>query len=299
MKISGTPHATIPQLIATPWQLHVRGEPVELQSFVEGWDPSVDLEFRRTIQMDPAMVRETTGLGRASKVRLLAGWYCDATRSRCFTSELDVSLRDDDPLDIEVSCEVAGRDVAVSIALETRLILIRASGDSSEISATATGASLWDDELRIPLEGVASRFPTEWIDFTHAAYPNEAAWYLDWDPSRPEYSVLGGMRLYLNSSHPRLPRLLKPTAPECAVLWQTIRIEIARLIVRGGLASDEFVENSDSFEDETVGAAIRRLVNVVFVGDSVHAARDLMVRDPGRFDAQLQARLGYLQEDDQ
>lgn len=298
MKALGAPYAVVPELIATPWQLMVDGLQQDLGPSIDDWDPSRNLELRRTISIDPQMILQTSGLGVGSRVRLVAGWHCDATRTREFTHLLNVTLDDGAPFDVDMECSIEGHDVAVAVTLETRLVLLQAV-DASPIAASDIGASLWDDAFRVSLEGLASRFPAEWIDFSRAAYPTEAAWYLDWSPDFPEYSVLGGIRLYLNSSQPKLRTILEGDGPDAALLRQTMRLEIARQMLAGGLTSEVFVENAETFEEETVGAAIRRLVNVVFIGDSIQAARDLMRRDPGRFEAQLQAQLGYLSEEEE
>ena len=297
MKAVSPPYATVPELIATPWTVRMDGREVSLEDGIRDWDPSVNLHFSRSISVDVTTVRKASGLGPGSLVRLLAGWHCDATRTREFTSELDLELGEEEDADVQVSCSAAGRDVAISLSLECHLILLRRSPDSAPTAAQDLGASLWVDVQAVNLEGAASRFPMEWIDFRGAAYPSQAAWCLDWDPDRPEHSVLGGMRLYLNSSHPRLVQQLDSENPESSVLWQSIRIEVARQLLSGGLLSDEFAKTADQYDDGTVGATIRRLANVVFRGDSIEAARDLLLRDPGRFGAYVQDRLRYLSEE--
>lgn len=297
MKAVSPPYATVPELIATPWTVSIDGREVSLEDGIRDWDPGVDLHCSRSISVDVATLRKVSGLGSGSSVRLLAGWHCDATRTREFTSELDLELEGEEEAEVHVSCDVAGRDVAISLSLECHLVLVRRSPDSEQTAAYDLGASLWADVQTVNLEGVAGRFPMEWIDFRGAAYPSQAAWCLDWDPDRPEHSVLGGMRLYLNSSHAGLAQQLDSEHVESSVLWQSIRIEVARQLISGGLLSDEFVERADQYDDGTVGATIRRLANVVFRGDSIEAARDLLFRDPGRFGAYVQDRLRYLSEE--
>ena len=297
MKMLVAPYPRLSALPGTDWELVVGQVSRPIGESIDDWDPSQDLQAKRHVLIEPNEIRGQTGLGARSRVRLLGGWHCDATRTRSFTSTIDISLEEDGG-EIDLVAAVVGKDVAIAITLETHLILLFADDDSNPLAARDVGASLWVDGHRVNLEGVASRFPTEWIDFTRGPYPNDAVWYLDWDPARPEYSVLGGMRLYLNIGHPRLKAVLDRGDGESKLLRETIRAEVARQLVTGGLTSTAFLDDVDGHDEETVGAAIRRLVKVLMPGYSAVAARDLLLRDPGRFEARLQAGLRYLHEEE-
>ena len=57
------------------------------------------------------------------------------------------------------------------------------------------------------------------------------------------------------------------------------------------LDGEDFLANADGYADETVGAAIRRLIHALFAGNTLVALAQYQKQYPERFECQLQDRL--------
>jgi hypothetical protein len=67
-------------------------------------------------------------------------------------------------------------------------------------------------------------------------------------------------------------------------------------MIHRALDNDEFVDDSDGFEEMTLGATLQQLVQRIWAGEDAASLRARRAADPARFDYQLQARLGLLSE---
>ncbi|HJK94263.1 MAG TPA: hypothetical protein RMH85_08810 [Polyangiaceae bacterium LLY-WYZ-15_(1-7)] len=295
MKVVAPPYPTLELADLDPWRLLGTEDPDALKDVATQWDPSVSLGLCRSLRLDHDRVIEETALGAGSRIRVIACWRCDATRTRTRTCKRDVVLRMGEQEALELRIEIDGSHVASWVDLETAIVLMEAKDARSE-AAEAKGATLWRDAVRVDLEDSSARFPVQWVDFgATRGFPQKAAWYLDWDPHQPDSSVLGGMRLYLNSGHTELKKATEGAEKHVRRMWQRIRLDVARQMMVGALQSREFMEDPGAFGGDTVGAIVRRLLGSVFSHRSPSAVRDLLATNPGRFEAQLQASLGYVE----
>ncbi|MEQ9501594.1 MAG: hypothetical protein RIT81_32285 [Deltaproteobacteria bacterium] len=288
------PYLQMSSLRGEPWWVGLDNEdPAPVEETLEGWDSSRVIKATRTVSLDPSRIAEETGLGRGSRLRILSGWACDATRGRSFGAQHDFSI-DDTKRELELRFDILGRDVASAVDLETVVVLLERSPNSLETSARIPGSVLWNEAARVHIEGIASRFPMEWVAFADAGFPPRAAWYLDWDPTCPENSVLGGLRLYLNASHPRLSKMLEAEDETTAALLETIQLDIVRQIVAGAFSSYDFTLRQSEFEDGTVGALATRLMRVYYPGYSAQSLKELRLHNLSNFESMLQSTAGFL-----
>lgn len=258
------------------------------------WDPSVDIDVSRSVTIDMAAFVTETGLREGSTVRVCAGWFCDRTRTREIIDQRSLEVRRNGSLhELLVRVEAPGSSLAHAVALETRVILVARAEGSSPIAARIPGSVLWEDRSPIDLEGLGARFPTEWADFATSVYPEEAAWALDWSPQDLDCSTLGAVRLLLNQKHAVVSELLRENPPSMAakLVWDAIRLDVARQLVLGALSNDAFVNEPEAFHDGTLGATIRRMLRTYFPHDSIPTLRSLRERNPAQFETRLQASL--------
>lgn len=258
------------------------------------WDPSVDIDVSRSVTIDMDAFVAETGLQEGSTVRLCAGWFCERTRIREVIDSRTVEVRRTGSLqELFIRVEAPGSSLAHAVSFETRVILVARAEGSSPIAARIPGSVLWEEQSHVDLEGLGSRFPTEWADFATSVYPEEAAWALDWSPQDLDCSTLGAVRLLLNQKHAVVSDLLRENPPSMAakLIWDAIRVDVARQLVLGALSNNAFVDQSEAFHDGTLGATIRRMLRTYFPHDSIPTLRSLRDRNPAQFETRLQASL--------
>jgi hypothetical protein len=297
MKVSSPGFATVRRAIVPgSWfSADAEDDISPLGADMEGWDPSIGISVRRVVTIDLAQLRSETGLAIGSRLRLAGGWFCERTRTREVTDYFNLALtaRGAEKSQHTLTVTAPGSDMANTLMLETRLVLISRADPSLSIAPRLPGSVLWGDRQAVQLESSQSRFPMEWADFETSIYRDSAAWALDWDPHDLECSTLGAVRLLINQKHERVAGLLRqrPATDEALLLWDALRIDIARQLITGALSNELFLRNPNVFGDGTLGATIRRMIATHFPHDSIGALKALADRSPTQFEAALQASL--------
>lgn len=270
------------------------GEP--LRERLVDWDPSIDLSMHIQIFIEPDILALETGLAPKSLLRIAVGWYCESTRTRdrgsAHTFELP-HAGSAERLTATLSLHISGTSLAQAILLESRLLLVAAAARSSPTAAREPGSVLWYQTQRCDLEDSRSRFPMEWADFRTSIHPEEAAWALDWDPHDLDASTLGAVRLLLNQRQHKTASLLRTDPPTEAsqILWETIRFDVARQLIEGALANEDFVRDAERYEHGTIGATLRRMFVVHFPHHDIATLAALANRSRVQFESLLQAQL--------
>lgn len=298
MRVSSPPFMVVRSgVAASAW---VAGSPLDpeepLGELIGDWDPSIDLSLHTQLFLEPDLLATETGLTPGSLLRLAVGWFCESTRTRELGSEYTFELPAPGTMNripVTMTLEVSGSSIARALLLEARLLLVAAAPTSAPTAAREPGSVLWYHAQRCALEDSRSRFPMEWADFRTSIHPDEAAWALDWDPHDLEASTLGAVRLLLNQRQPMTARLLREDPPSEAsqMLWETIRFDVARQLIEGALANEEFVRDPNRYEHGTIGATLRRMMTVNFPQHDIRTLAALAGRSRAQFESLLQANL--------
>ena len=277
---------------AEPWMLHGEGEPTPLPEAHPAWDPSVDVRVSRRIEFDGEAFMRATGLGRGSRIRLVAGFECEHARSRSFPWRRNVAL----PSGFEGQLEVVApaSRLAQSLELIVGAVLVNAAADSSAIAAKTAGSWLWCDRTPFALSGSGHRFPMEWVAFGKSGLPRNAVWFLDWPSQDWGAPALGTMRLLLNSDNVVVRNVLQLPEQDARrkIVIQAARLDVAKQLVLAALNSDEFLADLDQFGEGSVGFSVRLLMAVAFPHEKPQTLRERLVHQAGEFHAQLQGGLG-------
>lgn len=264
-----------------------------LPAALDDWDPQREIVVQVEVVADVEGCLSDCGLKPDASLRLALLWRSTESRMRGCGGWTDVA-GSSEPQRTALTATIPGAQLAGRLELDLVLTLPTSSSEITPLVPDRAGAVLWRTTRAVVLEGAASRFPMEWADFASSrAFPEGAAWYLQWDPHDLTQSLAGTVRLYLNSSHPHLePIFARTAAPEVErSVYEYLYFDIGRALIAGALADHEFVRVPESFTDDSVGATVRRLLNVSFPNDSIRTLADLLRLDPGRFDAQLQEHL--------
>lgn len=277
---------------AGPW---TDADGSEIGDRIDHWDPVTDLDLARAVTVDLDAVRLQCRLGSTAAFALTASWRAP-TRTRLGDVGAIVELGNLDGLvRAPVGLVVPGPESGGRLDITTRLVLRRAGADASPISPRRAGTVLWTETQRVALEGSAARFPMTAADFSNLArVPDEAAWYVEWDPQDLEAPVLGGMRLLLNTRHSRIISAVRTATddPAAPIVRSLIECDVARHLIRAALDNEAFVGTAEGFPDESVGRLLADLIAVVWPGVPVPSLRARALQDPARIDADIQASLG-------
>lgn len=274
-----------------PWSFT---DGAEVGDRLDHWDPFVELDLVRIVEVDLDETRRACQLSEHAAFALVATWSSNRTRITGDGTVVELgSLRG--TVRTAVALSVPGSEAGGRLALRTRLVLRYPGEYPSPISPRRIGAILWEDEVGLAVEGGAARFPITAADFSAIAYcPDDAAWFLEWDPGDLDAPVLGGMRLLVNSGHESLPQMLRSGSsdPRATVLRSFVTFDVARSLIEGALRSDRFVDDPEGFEDGTIGRMIFELIALCWPGKPVSSLRSRFQEDSALVNAEIQARFG-------
>lgn len=280
-------------MAAQPWSFT---DGSELGDRLDHWDPFVELDLERVLEVDLDETRRACQLTEHAAFALVATWSSNRTRVTGDGTVVELgNLRG--TVRTALTLTVPGSEAGGRLTLRTRLVLRSPGEEPSPISPRRIGSILWEEESNLAVEGGAARFPITATDFKAIAYcPDEAAWFLEWDPGDLDAPVLGGMRLLVNSGHESLPDMLRSGSsdPRAAVLRSFVTFDVARSLLGGALRNDRFVDDPESFEDGTVGRMIFELLALCWPGKPIPAMRSRINEDAALVNAEIQARFGIL-----
>jgi len=276
------------------WRMRVEALEAEVTELLHYWDPGMPLNLLRRLKVDVDGVRADCQLSPLDRLRLSVVWQSPGTTLRGRGDCLE--LRDNSAaVEVELKLQVDGAVLADRIRVETQLVLGNMGTGESPLAPRLPGSVLWRDETSVQLEGSASRFPVQWVDFRDAGWlPANAGWYLDWDQDDLERPLLGGVRLYINSAHDVVRRAAGAThpLPTERPIRDAMRWDVGRTLILGALTNDEFVSDPGRYAEGSIGSAICSLIGANFPGESLESLRNRLRSDPFQFDCYLQDRLG-------
>lgn len=268
----------------------------ELGDRLDHWDPFVELDMVRIVEVDLDETRRSCQLPEDAAFALVATWSSNRTRitgdgTVVEFGNLSGTVR------TALALTVPGSESGGRLILRTRFVLRHPGQAPSPISPRRVGAILWEEEYAIAVEGGAARFPITAVDFSAIPHcPDTAAWILEWDSGDLEAPVLGGMRLLVNSGHESLPDMLRSGSsdPRARMLRSFVTFDVARSLIAGALRNDRFVDSPESFEDGTVGRMIFELISLCWPGKPISTMRSRIDDDVALVNAEIQAHFGIL-----
>jgi hypothetical protein len=258
------------------------------------WDPFTELALARAVTVNVDVVRTQCRLGKQSTFAVIATWRAP-TRTRLGGASARIDLGDlTGVVRAPLSLTIAGRETGGRLDLTTQLVLRSPGPDPTTISPRRPGSILWTETQRVALEGGAARFPTAAADFSSIArVPDNAAWYLDWDPHDLSQPVMGGLRLLVNKANERVVSAVRTASadPASSTVRAFILVDVARQVIRGSVENEQFIAAPDSFPDNSIGRMARDLIATIWPGLTVDAVRARALSQAPRFETEIQAAL--------
>jgi hypothetical protein len=290
-----TPYLLPPEdcVAESAWTL---GDSQHLPDRLEHWDPYTDMQISRALEIDTDNLRDSCRLGPDSTFAVVASWYSNRTRllgpsAVVELGELSGLVR------APVVLDVPGGSVGGRLALRTHLVLRHAGNSATTISPRREGSVLWTDEVRLALEGGASRFPITAIDFGDVPrLPQDGSWSLEWDVEQLDAPVMGAIRLVVNSRDEALVAALRTGSsdPRSSVVRSFVMFDVARTLVEGALANERFIEDPEAYDEGSLGRLLFELLVLCWPGVPIRGLATRAREDRGRLGAELQAYLGLL-----
>lgn len=284
------------QILTEPWLLSsAMALPSPLMPRLTTWDSATDLELSRTIIVHADQVRRDCAI--SGELRLVATWWCPATGIGRLLSAKQI-LSDSARIEITLNGVVRGADVSEKMTLRTLLVLPSGTRAEQPLSPRRPGSILWEDAVDLVLEGSASRFPTESVDFSSLGWPSTSGWFLHWDDTELESPFQRAVRLYINSAHKSVcAAAAGPSSnAENRAIMSAIRFDVARSLLCHGLNDEAFVEDPSRWPSESVGDAIFRMLRLYFPHETPRSVAQMLKNQPERFSLYLQSTLAVFED---
>lgn len=283
---------------ASEW-VDENGEPLPIDDVLPDWDTWTEIKANREITVNMPDVRNYCGLGTDAELRLVVTWHSPITALRECAAKADLGLADGEA-QVPLYVTIPGHKVAGELNIHTNLIVANADKGGTPLSAVFPGSSLWNDHLRIQLEGNGARFPVEVNDFP--ASLQNAGWKLD-IAQELEFPFLGGVRLYINRKNVAVLSAIETNRPGRAekAIVDMIHADTARQLIRFALTSDEFSEKTNAspnkcpFTHDSTGYALWILLKQLFPEYSITALKRQLESMPEHFNTLLQHRVRILE----
>ena len=274
------------------WLLIKNGSSSLLGELMPEWDTATNITIAINAEVDTYGILEDCKLSRSAQLRLVSSWESTGTGLRDCGNfvDLDTNLSNQSVL---LEAQIEGAMLASEVVVGVSLLLMKVGMVTERLAPKLTGSLLWRNQRKIALEGTGTRFPVEMVNFSESFswLPENAGWFLDWDRFDFTRPVLGSVRLYVNSNHQRLKAAVNGIKEIDQALREVISFDIARTMIMTALDSEDFINESEKYADETVGAAVRRLVNTLFPSKALHERAQYRKQYPDRFECDLQDSL--------
>lgn len=271
-----------------PWRLVVEDGEVPLPPALPHWDYQMDLRLRRDVRVDVDRVRRQSGL--PADAPLLASTVWTATGSNLSGPAQRVRLVDSGRDTARFDFLLHGADLGGLLRLDTALVLGERRETGRGSSPRRAGSVLWSDRTELRLQGDAPQFPMAVIDFARTSFPDGAAWHLQISGGM-EHATMGALLLLVNERNEATATAFRNAArprPVDRIVLSAVYADAARTMLEHALAQDDFTEDAD-YPDESLGATLLNLFEVLFPGQSITDVRLRRRQSPALFASDLQA----------
>ena len=261
------------------------------------WDPGTSVTVNATVHMDIKLVWQDCRFADRDRLRLVLLWDSPGTSLRGSGSAL--TIQQGYPLDtVELRVQVSGEQLADRVRFLLHLVLAGPGQSSFKLAPHIPGSILWQEERVLLLEGQGPRFPMEFLNFAASSnpLPAGAGWYLEWNAEQFDELFMGNVRLFLNKDNKAVFKSTQGHSREDALIQGMIRFDMGKTMIITALSSDHFIDNYRQYEEGSVGATIRNLLNTYFPKETIEGLANLYRNSAARFECVLQERFQLFEE---
>ncbi|MET8008139.1 hypothetical protein [Nonomuraea glycinis] len=275
---------------AHPWQLHQDIGTVPLPAFLADWDYNTDLHLSRDIHVDAVRARWEAALPREAPLLLVVEWTAAAAQ----TSDRACRISVPDSAKVTVTADIRGALLGGALILTTRLVLGEDTPAAVPFLARHAGDVLYEDTVRIELQGTAGRLPTYVVNFAEAGFDPDGRWHVELPTSLSE-PAMAAVRLYLNSADTEVVNAAKKAAAPTPVQQRILtwmEADLTSRLVEAALRP-EWRETLHDYTDDvdSIGASLAALLAALFPHESPATLATMRDGDPGRFHSHLQGAM--------
>ncbi|WP_405555432.1 hypothetical protein [Streptomyces sp. NBC_01171] len=270
------------------WRLVVEDGEVPLPPALPDWDYQMDLRLRRDVRVDVDQVRRQSGLSADAPLLVSTVWT--ATGSNLSGPGQHVRLTHSGQDTARFDFLLHGADLGGLLRLDTALVLGERRETGRGSSPRRAGSVLWSDRTELRLQGDAPQFPMAVIDFARTSFPDGAAWHLQISGGM-EHATMGALLLLVNERNEATATAFRNAArprPIDRIVLSAVYADAARIMLEHALAQDDFTGDAD-YPDESLGATLLNLFEVLFPGQSITDVRLRRHQSPASFASDLQA----------
>ncbi|MBT2548088.1 hypothetical protein [Arthrobacter sp. ISL-65] len=193
----------------------------------------------------------------------------------------------------QIYLTVPGYQVSGALSLEFQISLLHAGRTSeSPFAPKRLGNTVFRIDRKIILEGVAPRLPMLPVSFADHGIPSSdnSLWWLRLTTRDLAASASAAIWLWLNIDNPSISRMLEDSDSPDAQAWLGfLELDFMRQLLREALSNDE-LSLQVSYPEESLGYVLSSVVRML--GLSLDQVRQRYQEDPGRVEAELQAKVG-------
>jgi len=258
---------------------------------IKEWSYNTPLNTGREFTIDPEAVRSALALeGTHANFEILVILKTGDIGNRSLLKK--IKIRGKEPQKLEIEVKLDSRSLCQHITLLTSLVLADNVDGPSAWSPNCKGSRIWEDDISIPIEGSAGRFPMRDIDFhDHHRLPADADWHLDWQPALTHYSFNSAVTLLLNSAR---PDFLQRLQEEDEILTRTLMSDIVCEITTHLLLQDSFTEPDEPFPHGSLGEVATSWIQQAFPIDSLISIRERYFQSPNLVSTKLRGITAHL-----
>jgi hypothetical protein len=291
-----TTRAVLPYLTPSKDRIHaaawINEEGLTLGDALEAWDYNSRITLARKVIVDTFNICGDCGLGHGAVFRLSVTILSKGSgvRTRCFHQDIYHSKS---PEQVSIQSDIGNTSLTGSAVVTTLLTLVSSGGTLGDFSPTKAGSMLWRDDHEILLEGGGSKFPMEVVDFQATGWlPEDAPWYLDWEPDFLDHPFMGSVRLLINAAHERMMKAVSSNMPdnEDQAILSTLYYDTGRSLIEGALENQDFVDDVRDWPEGSTARVLADLLSVFFPGESYTTLKHRMSGDAEVFGATLRGR---------
>lgn len=258
------------------------------------WSPSSAVEIRASVDINLKDALTSASLINDSgetvgTLGLVLAWKSTRTNLHGASSPIEV-VDGLNRVSTLLEGHVLGGDLQVSVEI---VLLSNLDPLKTPLGAHKLGSRLWSTSYSIALEGSGSQFPVSYLDFKKFyGLPDRAMWQIEVQGDLDAHAS-SGIRLKLNSSHPRIREYLSDvnsTSNEDLAL----QLRVASVIQMLSFAYLQDIPQLQQYaiEDETTLAAVLQTTHdTYFPNISIEENSEKFKESPGWLEAEIQSAM--------
>lgn len=265
------------------------------------WDPAASLYVGLDLEVDITGIYADCHLSQETALNIALSWESEGTSLKGCASKVTIDGFTPQK-EFQLRTTLNGQDLYRSVDIIPTIAVSRPAANADHFAPRLPGTILWNSSRRVILGTSGMRFPIEVQDFSEAAnfFPAGAAWFLDWDREGFDRPVHGGLRLYINSSHPVIKRAVSFDGKQDEAdsrVRETVMYDVARTLITSAFESETYESQLNVYAAASIGNHIQNLMKALFPYDTYASLKIQWKFNRWLFDSRFQEAIKLFQKD--